>query len=273
MMLSKKALPNFSPCSSMNTQPIGIFDSGLGGLSVWQEICKILPAESTIYYADSANCPYGVRTKAEIITLSENIVEYLLDKDAKMIVVACNTVTTAAIAHLREKYSVPFVGIEPAIKPATLYTKTGKIGVLATQSTLSSDKFQDIRAYYTANNAIEVFTQIGYGLVEAVEKQAMNNPETIELLETYLGNLLAHEVDQIVLGCTHYPFLLPQMQAIVGGQASFINPAPAVARQTKVMLEKYSLLQQSSALPTHTVKTSGSRAILEDFLASIHLIL
>lgn len=253
----------------MHTQPIGIFDSGLGGLSVWQEIRKILPAESTMYYADSANCPYGTRSKAEIITLSENIVKHLIDKGAKIIVVACNTVTIAAIDYLRAHYTIPFVGIEPAIKPATLYTQTGKVGVLATQSTLNSDKFQDIRAYYTTNSKIEVFTQVGYGLVEAVENQAMDSPETIALLQEYLGNLLAYKVDQIVLGCTHYPFLLPQMEAIVGGQASFLNPAPAVARQTKALLEKYAWLNQSSTLPTHTLETSGNQAVLETFVEGL----
>lgn len=246
----------------MNNKPIGIFDSGLGGLSVWQEIKKILPTESTLYYADSANCPYGTRPQEEIIALSEYIVKHLLSQGAKIIVVACNTATAAAIGYLRARYDVPFVGIEPAVKPATLHTKTGKVGVLATQSTLNSHKFQDVRAYYAMNNQIEVFTQIGYGLVEAVENQTIDTPKTIQLLEEYLRYMLQKGVDQIVLGCTHYPFLLQQMEAIAGGQASFINPAPAVAKQTKFILEKHALLNHSMDLPAYHFETSGNKETL-----------
>lgn len=253
----------------MNTKPIGIFDSGLGGLSVWQEIKKILPTESTLYYADSANCPYGTRSQEEISFLSEHIVKQLLAQGAKMIVVACNTATAASIEYLRARYEVPFVGIEPAVKPATLHTKTGKVGVLATQSTLNSSRFQDIRQYYALHNRVEIFTQIGYGLVEAVENQTIDTPETMTLLANYLGNMLAHGVDQIVLGCTHYPFLLPQMLRLVGKQASFINPAPAVARQTKVILTQYHLLNGSSTLPTHLLETSGDKEVLQRFVDAL----
>ncbi len=249
----------------MNIQPIGIFDSGFGGLSVWKEIKQILPHESMYYYADSINCPYGARSDKEITYFCEIIVEKLLAQGAKAIVVACNTATASAIAYLRKYYAdIPFIGMEPAIKPAAHKTKTGKIGVLATQGTLNADTFHNTRKRFASH--VQVFTQIGYGLVEAVENQTMHSPETIHLLEQYLGYMLANEVDQIVLGCTHYPFLLPQMQAIVGTQASFINPAIAVARHTRELLLQHDLLNETKEKPTYSFETSGDIAKLLHFV-------
>lgn len=251
----------------MCTQPIGVFDSGLGGLSVWKEIRQVLPHESMLYYADSANCPYGTRSAEEIIALSDKIVQYLISKGAKAIVVACNTATSAAIGYLRGHYNVPFIGMEPAIKPAAHNTQTGNIGVLATQGTLESDKFHNTRQRFASH--VKVFTQVGYGLVEAVENQVIDSPETQQLLQKYLGFMLANQVDQIVLGCTHYPFLLPQMQEIVGEKAHFINPAIAVARHTKTVLEQHNLLNDSQNLPTYSFETSGNQTTLLEFVEKI----
>jgi len=251
----------------MSLQPIGIFDSGLGGLSVWKEIRQVLPHESMLYYADSANCPYGTRSTNEIIDFCEHIVKNLLNKGAKAIVVACNTATAAAITHLRVHYEVPFIGMEPAIKPAAHNTKTGNIGVLATQSTLKGDKFQDTRQRFASH--VQVFTQIGYGLVEAVENQTMHSPETVHLLEQYLGYMVANKVDQIVLGCTHYPFLLPQMQSIIDGKVTFINPAIAVARHTQHILQQHGLLNDSQETPIYTFETSGDNNILQQFVENV----
>ena len=152
-----------------NNNPIGIFDSGLGGLSVWKEILKLLPKESVIYYADSANCPYGEKPTSQISQLAQKIVDFLLVENCKIIVVACNTATAAAIQDLRTKYQVPIVGMEPAIKPAALRTRTGKVGVLATQGTLNGSLFKQTKEKYA--QGVEVFTQIGYGLVELVERE------------------------------------------------------------------------------------------------------
>ncbi|TAE15907.1 MAG: glutamate racemase [Bacteroidetes bacterium] len=254
----------------MSTQPIGVFDSGLGGLSVWKEIRQVLPHESMLYYADSANCPYGTRSAEEITALSETIVQRLLAQGAKAIIVACNTATSASIAYLREHYNVPFIGMEPAIKPAAHNTKTGNIGVLATQGTLEGEKFHDTRQRFASH--VHVFTQVGYGLVEAVENQTMQSPETNRLLQKYLGYMLANNVDQIVLGCTHYPFLLPQMQAIVGEKASFINPAVAVARHAKTVLTLQGLLNESKDSPTYQFETSGNQEFLRQFVEKNFLV-
>jgi glutamate racemase len=157
--------------------------------------------------------------------------------------------------------------MEPAIKPAAHHTQTGNIGVLATQGTLKGDKFHDVKRKFASH--VQVFTQVGYGLVEAVESLQMDTPETKQLLQKYLGYMLANHVDQIVLGCTHYPFLLPQMRAIVGEKATFINPAIAVARHTRNVLKQNGLLNEEKNLPTHTFEASGSKEILDHFVASL----
>jgi len=247
--------------------PIGVFDSGLGGLSVWQELVKLMPNENIIYFADSGNCPYGNKTKAEIIDLSIQNTAFLLSKGAKMIVVACNTATAAAIEVLREKFDVPFIGIEPAVKPAAARTRTGNIGVLATKGTLESERFQKAKNKYASG--VIVHMQIGEGLVQAVENQEIEAEKTLELIKKYITPMLEHNVDEIILGCTHYPFLIPIIHKILPQYIEVINSAPAVAKQTKKIL-----LESQNQNPNHEAGkyefyTSGNETVLNDFLTYI----
>ena len=192
-----------------NNNPIGLFDSGIGGTSIWKEIHNLLPNENTIYLADSKNAPYGQKSKEEIIQLSYKNTEFLLNQNCKLIVVACNTATTNAIKELRDKYDIPFIGIEPAIKPAATNSQTQKIGILATKGTLNSElfyknveKFQDIK----------IIEQIGFGLVELIENGKINSAEMQDLLKQYLNPMIAQNIDYLVLGCSHYPFLIPKIR-------------------------------------------------------------
>lgn len=222
-------------------QPIGIFDSGVGGTSIWKEIKTMLPNESTIYLADSKNAPYGHKSQKEIQALSIKNTEKLIDLGAKIIVVACNTATTNAIDLLREKYNIPFIGIEPAIKPAALKSKTKQIGILATKGTLQSSLFSKTSELYANNiNVIEV---IGEGLVPIVENNKIDSIETFRLLETFLNPMIKANIDYLVLGCSHYPYLLPQIKKILSKNVVIIDSGEAVARQTKKVLEKNKLLK------------------------------
>lgn len=244
---------------------IGVFDSGLGGLSVWQELIKLMPNEDIIYFADSGNCPYGNKKKAEIIDLSIQNTEFLLSKGAKIIVIACNTATAAAIEVLRAKFDVPFIGMEPAVKPAALRTKTGHIGVLATKGTLESERFQETKNKYAKGTIVHM--QIGEGLVQAVENQEIETTKTFELIQKYITPMLENKVDEIVLGCTHYPFLIPIINKIIPQYIELINPAPAVAKQTeKVLLE---IESKSENVGNYEFYTSGNEQILNDFLIYI----
>ncbi|MEM7549355.1 MAG: glutamate racemase [Bacteroidota bacterium] len=227
----------------MNSEPIGVFDSGIGGLTILKESIRILEKEDFIYYADLAHCPYGLKSKEFIQERSFEVSKLLISKGAKAIVVACNTATSAAITELRAHFNIPFVGIEPAIKPAAKKTKTGKIGVLATRQTLNGSKFKDISDKYAKN--VELLIQVGDGLVELVESGNWETPEGFDLVKKYVQPLLDSKVDQIILGCTHYPFLIPVIEKIINGNAEVINPAPAVARQLKKVLEEGRLLNKS----------------------------
>ena len=224
----------------MSTKPIGIFDSGVGGTSIWKEIHLLLPNEHTIYLADSKNAPYGNRRKFEITNLSIKNTELLLEKDCKIIVVACNTATTNAIKSLRETYSIPFIGIEPAIKPAALNTKTKAVGILATKGTLSSDLFHETTNLYSSG--ITVIEQIGDGLVELIESGNINSDAMKTLLKNYLKPMFAADIDYLVLGCTHYPYLIPLLLDLLPKHVKIIDSGLAVARQTKAILEKNNLL-------------------------------
>ncbi|MEL6671987.1 MAG: glutamate racemase [Bacteroidota bacterium] len=223
--------------------PIGIFDSGLGGLSVWREIRHALPAESLIYVADQAYCPYGRKPAGEIRDRAYLITDFLIKKGCKMVVVACNTATAAAIQDLRQRYTLPFVGMEPALKPAVLQSKTGKVGILATQGTLRGGHFLRNLSQVPAEK--EVLVQEGEGLVEAVERGEWDHPQTRKLLEKYLHPLLEKGADQVVLGCTHYPFLAAPIQEILAGQATLIDPAPAIARRVEALLTEGKALAPS----------------------------
>jgi glutamate racemase len=218
-----------------NNKPIGIFDSGIGGTSIWREIHQLLPNEKTIYLADSKNAPYGQKTKAEIIALSIKNTEFLLDMDCKLIVVACNTATTNAIEELRAKYPVPFIGIEPAIKPAATNSKTQTIGILATQGTLNSTLFHKTAEMFHDTKIIE---QVGHGLVQLIENGEINSPEMNQFLHSYLTPMIEANIDYLVLGCSHYPYLIPQIKKILPTHIQIIDSGEAVAKQVQNILKE-----------------------------------
>ncbi|EIA09443.1 glutamate racemase [Flavobacterium frigoris] len=218
-----------------NNQPIGIFDSGIGGTSIWREIHHLLPNERTIYLADSKNAPYGQKSQKEIIALSMKNTDLLLEMGCKLIVVACNTATTNAIRELREKYDVPFIGIEPAIKPAVANSKTQIIGILATQGTLNSELFNKTAEMFHDTKIVE---QVGHGLVQLIESGNMNSPEMEKLLHSYLTPMIEANIDYLVLGCSHYPYLIPQIKKILPDHIQIIDSGRAVAKQTKNVLKE-----------------------------------
>ena len=218
-----------------NNNPIGLFDSGIGGTSIWSAIHDLLPNEDTIYLADSKNAPYGQKSKDEIIDLSIKNTEYLLNQNAKIIVVACNTATTNAIKELRAKYDVPFIGIEPAIKPAATHSEKHIIGILATQGTLNSELFHQTAQKFQDTKIIE---QIGHGLVGLIENGEINSKEMDLLLHQYLEPMIDANIDYLVLGCSLYPYLIPQIKKILPAHIKIIDSGEAVARQTKKVLEE-----------------------------------
>lgn len=249
-----------------NEFPIGIFDSGVGGTSIWREIKTLLPLEHTIYLSDSKNAPYGNKSKESIIDLSIKNTELLLNKKCKIIVVACNTATTNAIKILREKYDVPFIGIEPAIKPAALKTKTNTIGILATKGTLNSELFE--KTSNTINQKIIRKEIIGTGLVDLIESGKLHSEEMTQLLSSYIIPLLEQQADCLVLGCTHYPYLIPQIRKIVGDKIQIIDSGEAVARQTKAILEKNNLTNKSSKKANHQFFINKEKSVLEMLLSN-----
>lgn len=251
----------------MQQQPIGIFDSGVGGTSIWKEIVELMPAENTIYLADSKNAPYGKRSKDEIIALSIKNTEKLLSLHCKIIVVACNTATTNAIKVLRERYDVPFIGIEPAIKPAALQTKTKKVGVLATKGTLSSALFTKTSDLYAQH--IEVIEVIGSGLVELIENNNIGTPQMYDLLQSYLDPMIQQGIDHLVLGCSHYPYLTKVLKTLLPDHVIIIDSGEAVAKQTKHILEQRKLLNSKNQPGRHTFFTNGSASILSQILGDI----
>jgi glutamate racemase len=217
-----------------NNNPIGLFDSGIGGTSIWSAIHQLMPSEDTIYLADSKNAPYGLKTKDEIIALCIKNTEFLLEKNAKIIVVACNTATTNAIKELRTIYKIPFIGIEPAIKPAVLHSKTHTIGILATKGTLSSELFNKTVEIYHDTNIIE---QVGHGIVELIENGGLHSAKMNELLHLYIDPMIKKNIDFLVLGCSHYPYLIPQLKKILPPNIEIIDSGEAVAKQTYTVLK------------------------------------
>ena len=251
-----------------STNPIGLFDSGIGGTSIWKEIHRLLPDEDTIYLADSKNAPYGPRSKQEIIDLSFKNTDYLLSKGSKIIVVACNTATTNAIDELRANYDVPFIGIEPAIKPAAIHTKTNAIGILATQGTLSSELFSKTVAGFTNVNVIE---QVGTGLVTLIEDGRLESGEMHMLLEKYLHPMIEANIDYLVLGCSHYPYLVPQIRKIVPEHLTIIDSGEAVAKQTKKILEKHGLLNTMEHDTFQEFYTNADPAVLQSIIGQNYM--
>lgn len=248
----------------MNTQPIGIFDSGIGGTSIFKEIHSLLPNENTVYLADSKHAPYGNKSKQEIKKLSIKNTEYLLSKNCKLIVVACNTATTNAISYLRSTYEVPFIGIEPAIKPAALNTETKAIGILATKGTLASELFHKTTDLYS--NGIEVIEQIGEGIVPLIEEGKALSDEMRDLLRAYMKPMIDANIDYLVLGCTHYPYLIPLLLEILPKHIKIIDSGLAVAKQTKSILDKNELLNTIPRVPKNLFYINTSTAVLQDIL-------
>jgi glutamate racemase len=252
-----------------DSQFIGIFDSGVGGLSVWREIARQLPHEDTLYLADQAHVPYGSRRLAQVQAFSEGITRFLLDQGAKIIVIACNAASAAALRYLRRTFpQVPFVGMEPAVKPALERTRNGVVGVIATQATFQGELFASLVERYAGD--MRVLTQVCPGLVEVVEAGMLDTPETEALLRGCLTPLIQAGADQLVLGCTHYPFLRPVIERVVGPEMAVIDPAPAVARQTGRVLARRGLEASKDRVGRHVLYTSGDTAA---FTATIERLL
>lgn len=236
-------------------RPIGVFDSGIGGLSVLRELRALLPAEDFLYYADSEHCPYGGRPQADIQARAVAISEELLAAACKLIVVACNTATIAAVEHLRATYPVPFVGMEPAVKPASAATRSGVAGILATGAALGGEKFHRLVAEHAGG--VRIITQPCPGLVECVEAGDLEGPPVEALLRSYIEPLLAAGADVLVLGCTHYPFLRPLIERLAGPSVQVIDTGAAVARQLRRVLEREQLLRVAGGEGRFEWRTSG----------------
>ncbi len=228
------------PKMAASQGPIGVFDSGVGGLSVLRELRRALPSERLIYFADSAYCPYGGKPQSQILARCSAVTESLLAENVKLIVVACNTATIAAVEQLRATYPLPFVGMEPAVKPAVAATRSGVVGVLATGAALGGEKFHRLLKAHA--RGVRVITQPCPGLVEHVERGDVDSPEVRALLGRYLRPLLDAGADVLVLGCTHYPFLRSAIAGIVGPEVLLLDTGEAVARQARRVLEREQLL-------------------------------
>lgn len=220
----------------MSDAPIGVFDSGVGGLSVAREIRARLPAERILYFADTAYCPYGGRPLEEIRARSLAIGRHLLAQGAKVIVVACNSASGAALEALRETFSIPIVGLEPAVKPAVAATRSGKVGVLATSATLQAERFDRLASTFATG--VELFPQACPGLVDLVEAGETRGPEVAAVLEPLLAPLRDAGVDTVVLGCTHYPFLADAVRDVMGADIRILDSGDAVARQVERVLDE-----------------------------------
>lgn len=243
---------------------IGIFDSGVGGLSVWKELYRSLPREKYIYFSDNAYCPYGEKSTETIVSRARFITGLLLQKGADIIVIACNTATAAAIAALRAEYPVKFVGIEPAVKPAAQGSKSRVVGVLATASTLHASKYQGVKERFEGD--ARIVERVGEGFVELVESGDLASPHAREVVERSLRPLLEAGADEIVLGCTHYPFLKSLIEEIADPDITVIDPAPAIARQTIKILDEEGIktnIGPAQGQPDIELISSGSKEPLE----------
>jgi glutamate racemase len=237
-------------------QPIGVFDSGLGGLSVLRSIRQQLPYEAVLYFADQGHVPYGPRQLEQVQSFSEQITRFLIHLEAKLVVVACNAASAAALHSLRQTFpDSPFVGMEPAVKPAAETTRTGVVGVLATPATFQGALYASVLERFAAN--VTVLQHTCPGLVQQIEKGRLEAEETRRILENALRPMLDKGIDTVVLGCTHYPFVIPLIQEIVGPAVRVIDPAPAVARQTGRLLASFSLANPGSGSGELCFFTSG----------------
>lgn len=248
----------------MRNSPIGIFDSGVGGLTIYEEIHKLLPHENIIYLADSKNAPYGEKSKEEIINISVKNTEFLLSKGCKLIVVACNTASTNAVKYLREHYSIPFIRVQPAIKPAALNSKTKVVGILATKSTLKSELLFETSQRFA--QGVKVVEQVGEGLVTLIESGKMHSSEMTNLLHQHIDPMLDKNIDHLVLGCTHYPFLTDQIKEIVGEEVDILDSGEAIARQTKVILKEENLLNEETGMINRLFYTNKDPQVMQQIL-------
>lgn len=249
--------------------PIGVFDSGVGGLSVLRALWRELPGETFLFLADQAHVPYGPRSLEQVRGFSEGIARFLLAQRVKLIVVACNAASAAALHHLRATFpQTSFVGMEPAVKPASESTSSGVVGVLATPATFQGALYASVVERFA--NGVQLLQHTCPGLVNQIERGRLDEPETRAILEDALRPMLAQGIDRIVLGCTHYPFVIPQIESIVGEGVRVIDPAPAVARQVRRVLEQHSLIREpqrgEQVDPETRFLTSGDPPILERLL-------
>ncbi len=253
-----------SSCSD----PIGVFDSGVGGLSVLRAMREQMPYENMIYFGDQGHVPYGPRSMEQIQNFSEGITNFLLYNKSKLIVVACNTASAAALKYLRGKFSgVTFVGMEPAVKPAAETTQTGKVGVLATPATFQGALYASVVERFGAG--VKLFQHTCPGLVGQIEKGELHSSVTRAILEEALRPMLDENIDTVVLGCTHYPFVIPLIQEIVGDQVRVIDPAPAVARQVGRLLDLMKLRNTPGTVGRLKIFTSGDVNIVESILPKL----
>jgi glutamate racemase len=247
---------------------IGFFDSGVGGLSVWREVVARLPRERTVYIADNAHCPYGRKSVDELVILSQRLAQALLAADCKLIVVACNTATAAAIGTLRARFSVPFVGMEPAVKPAALNSRSGVIGVLATEGTFNGRLFRETSARFAAG--VREIVRVGDGLVELVEAGRADSDEARVAVEAHVRPMVAEGIDHLVLGCTHFPFLMRHIRAAAGPGVTVLDPAPAVARQVEHLLAAHGLLAEGGdGVVSHRFAATGDATVLRRMVEAI----
>jgi glutamate racemase len=252
-------------------RPIGIFDSGVGGLSVLQEVHRQYPFENCTYIADQVHVPYGTRSREEVLGYSDGIVRYLLGKGAKLIIVACNTASAVALIDLRKKYpDVPFVGMEPAVKPAAEGTSSGVVGVLATPATFQGDLYSSTVEKFA--RGVEILQDNCPGLVDQIEGGKIDDPMTRNILEKALGPMLEEGVDEVVMGCTHYPFVIPIIREIVGENVRVIDPAPAVARQAGRLLETFDLKTERDREGEDHFLTTGDPGKMEKLIEDLIII-
>jgi glutamate racemase len=243
--------------------PIGIFDSGIGGLSVLRHVHTLLPDESLLYFADSGFAPYGEKPEAVIVERTVSIAAFLLTQNIKALVVACNTATAAAIAGLRARYpELPVVGVEPGLKPAASLTRSGTIGVLATANTLASDKFLKLQSQVAHDARVRFLLQACNGLAHQIEKGELSSRETYQLVERYVKPLVEQGADTLVLGCTHYPFVEQLIREVAGPEVNIVDTGEPVARQLQRLLEQRSLLRQVPAADRLLAYTTGSSSTL-----------
>jgi glutamate racemase len=244
---------------------LGLFDSGVGGLSILQALHHQIPEENLLYIADQAHVPYGSRPLAEVRDLAEGITRYLLAQGAKLIVVACNTASAAALHHLRVTFpNIPFVGMEPAVKPAAETTRTGKVGVLATPATFQGELYASVLERFAQD--VVVYQDTCAGLVDQIENGQLDSPVTRRILKQALEPMLNQGIDRVVLGCTHYPFVIPQIKKLAGPDVQVINPAPAIARQAARLLASWGLRNPGTAAGTIELRTTGDPDRLQSLL-------